>query len=95
MGGFGSAVLEAAAEMRLDTRNLHRIGIPDVFVEHGDRAELLAEINLDAQAWPTYAGKLQSQMVRSNGRIPQWHRRRHRAVVIDSTIPWRFPCLLP
>ena len=48
MGGFGSAVLEAAADLKLDTRNLSRIGIPDVFVEHGGRDELLADLKLDA-----------------------------------------------
>lgn len=48
MGGFGSAVLEAASEMGLDTRRLKRIGIPDLFVEHGSRDEVLAELNLDA-----------------------------------------------
>ena len=47
MGGFGSAVLEAVADMNLDARNMHRIGIPDVFVEHGARNELLSELKLD------------------------------------------------
>ena len=47
-GGFGSAFLEAANEMRLDARKVHRIGIPDRFVEHGDRSELLADLRLDA-----------------------------------------------
>lgn len=47
MGGFGSAFLEAANELRLPATNVHRIGIPDRFVEHGDRAELLADLNLD------------------------------------------------
>ncbi|MFN9751412.1 MAG: transketolase C-terminal domain-containing protein, partial [Planctomycetota bacterium] len=46
MGGFGSAVLEAANELRLDTRRISRVGIPDRFVEHGDRGELLADIQL-------------------------------------------------
>lgn len=48
MGGFGSAVLEAANEMGMDTSRIHRIGIPDIFVEHGDRDELLADLRLDA-----------------------------------------------
>ena len=48
MGGFGSAVLEAASEMNLDTRNVHRLGIPDVFIEHGNRDDLLADIKIDA-----------------------------------------------
>ena len=47
MGGYGSAVLEAANEMQLDTSQIYRIGIPDTFVEHGNRAELLAELKLD------------------------------------------------
>lgn len=48
MGGFGSALLEAANEMKLDTTKVHRIGIPDEFVEHQDRSEVLAELKLDA-----------------------------------------------
>ena len=49
MGGFGSAVLEAASDRGWDTRNLRRIGIPDRFVEHGEREELLSEIGLSAE----------------------------------------------
>ena len=48
MGGFGSAVLEAANEMKLDSSKVFRIGIPDEFVEHQDRSEVLAELKLDA-----------------------------------------------
>ncbi len=48
-GGFGSAVVEAAADAGLDVRHLRRLGVPDHFVEHGDRNELLADLNLDAQ----------------------------------------------
>jgi 1-deoxy-D-xylulose-5-phosphate synthase len=47
-GGFGSAVLEAAADAGLDTRHLRRLGIPDRFIEHGERGELLADLGLDA-----------------------------------------------
>jgi 1-deoxy-D-xylulose-5-phosphate synthase len=48
VGGFGSAVLEAAAAAGLDTRNVLRLGYPDRFIEHGDRNELLADLGLDA-----------------------------------------------
>ena len=48
MGGFGSAVLEAAADEGLDTSNVRRLGIPDTFVEHAERGELLADLGLDA-----------------------------------------------
>jgi 1-deoxy-D-xylulose-5-phosphate synthase len=47
-GGFGSAVLEAANAARLDTRNIIRLGLPDRFVEHAERSELLADLGLDA-----------------------------------------------
>jgi len=47
MGGFGSAVLEAASDAGIDTSHVRRLGIPDVFVEHGERAELLADLGLD------------------------------------------------
>ena len=48
MGGFGSAVLEAACDAALDTSHLRRLGIPDHFVEHGSRDELLADLGLHA-----------------------------------------------
>jgi 1-deoxy-D-xylulose-5-phosphate synthase len=47
-GGFGSAVLEAANAAGLDTRNIIRLGLPDQFVEHAERGELLADLGLDA-----------------------------------------------
>jgi 1-deoxy-D-xylulose-5-phosphate synthase len=48
MGGFGSAVLETAAELGLDASRIKRLGIPDQFIEHGERGELLADLGLDA-----------------------------------------------
>jgi len=45
-GGFGSAVLEAANAAGVDTRNIVRCGMPDRFVEHGERNDLLAEVGL-------------------------------------------------
>jgi 1-deoxy-D-xylulose-5-phosphate synthase len=46
-GGFGSAVLEAANAAGVDSRHVVRLGIPDRFIEHGERGELLAELGLD------------------------------------------------
>lgn len=48
MGGFGSAMLEAANEMGLDTRKLKRLAIPDTYIQHGDRDDTLAALKLDA-----------------------------------------------
>jgi 1-deoxy-D-xylulose-5-phosphate synthase len=47
-GGFGSAVLEAANAAGLGAQNVLRLGLPDRFVEHAERGELLAELGLDA-----------------------------------------------
>lgn len=47
MGGFGSALLEAAADAGMNTSHVRRLGIPDEFVEHGERAELLSDLGLD------------------------------------------------
>ncbi|MCA9011302.1 MAG: 1-deoxy-D-xylulose-5-phosphate synthase, partial [Planctomycetaceae bacterium] len=47
LGGFGSAVLESASRQGLNTKRFRVLGIPDEFVEHGDRDELLAELGLD------------------------------------------------
>ena len=46
-GGFGAAVLEAANAAGVSTNHLKCLGIPDRFIEHGEREELLADIGLD------------------------------------------------
>ncbi len=48
-GGFGAAVLEAANAAGVSTNNLKCLGIPDRFIEHGERDELLADIGLDVE----------------------------------------------
>jgi len=49
-GGFGSAILEhlhASFSTKEKLPPVHRIGIPDTFIEHGSRDELLAILNLN------------------------------------------------
>jgi len=46
--GFGSAVLEAVSDARMQAGPIVRLGLPDRFVEHGERGELLADLGLDA-----------------------------------------------
>jgi 1-deoxy-D-xylulose-5-phosphate synthase len=46
-GGFGSAVLECANAAGLNATHVVRCGLPDRFVEHGERHELFAELGLD------------------------------------------------
>lgn len=46
-GGFGSAVLEACNQAGIDSRNVIRLGIPDRFIEHAERGDLLSSLGLD------------------------------------------------
>lgn len=46
-GGFGSALLEFAADQGLRADHVRRLGVPDRFVEHQSRAEVLQELRLD------------------------------------------------
>ncbi|MGO9360044.1 MAG: transketolase C-terminal domain-containing protein [Xanthobacteraceae bacterium] len=48
-GGFGSAVLEAASDAGLDTSHVRRLGVPDQYIEHADRSELLANLGLSSR----------------------------------------------
>jgi len=48
MGGAGSAVLEALQDAGV-TIPVMRIGVPDVFTEHGDPQKILSSLGLDAQ----------------------------------------------
>ncbi|MDB5337697.1 MAG: 1-deoxy-D-xylulose-5-phosphate synthase, partial [Planctomycetaceae bacterium] len=47
VGGFGSAVLELANDHGVNTSHIRRLGVPDRFIEHGERNEQLADLGLD------------------------------------------------
>lgn len=49
-GGFGSAVLEAANDAGVETSHIRRLGVPDRYIEHAERAEQLEELGLTPQA---------------------------------------------
>ncbi len=59
-GGFGSAVLEAANDAGLHTDHIKRLGIPDRFIEHGERAELLADLGLNVEGFVAAAHAMSS-----------------------------------
>lgn len=65
-GGFGSAVLEAAAEAGQSASHVRCLGIPDRFIEHGEREELLEDLGLDV------AGLIKSarELARQQGAAP-------------------------
>jgi len=48
--GFGSAALETAVDLGLDTRKIKRLGIPDRYIDHGPRKWQLAQAGIDADA---------------------------------------------
>jgi len=49
VGGFGSAVLELLAESAPGTR-VHRLGLPDRFLDHGDAVAQWSEAGIDSEA---------------------------------------------
>ena len=48
-GGFGSAVLEALAAAGMEDTAVHRIGMPDSFIEHGTAADQRRHLQIDAK----------------------------------------------
>ena len=49
-GGFGSAVLECLADNMISGCKVIRLGIPDIFVEHGPQKLLRSKYGVDAEA---------------------------------------------
>jgi 1-deoxy-D-xylulose-5-phosphate synthase len=49
-GGFGSAVLELVERSAVKGVKVRRFGLPDKFIEHGQREELFSKYNLTPQA---------------------------------------------
>ncbi|MGH9675653.1 MAG: transketolase C-terminal domain-containing protein, partial [Candidatus Acidiferrum sp.] len=66
-GGFGGTLLEAANTARLDTRNLVRLGLPDRFVEHAERGELLADLRLNTDGIAQTFREAARKKARMNG----------------------------
>ncbi len=63
VGGFGSAILEAASGVGLDTSRITRLGLPDRWIYQDSRAKQLAEVGLDAAG---LAGSFREVLVRAN-----------------------------
>jgi len=49
-GGFGSAVLECLNDLGVSGFSMRRLGIPDVFIEHGPQSTLRSKYSIDAPA---------------------------------------------
>jgi 1-deoxy-D-xylulose-5-phosphate synthase len=72
MTGFGSAVVEAVSDAQAAAVMAHgesrplppivRLGLPDRFVEHGERGELLTDLGLDAAGIATTCRRLAGRL---------------------------------
>ena len=49
VGGFGSAILELLVDKGANTKNIHKMGIPDKFIEQGSRDIILKTLDLNAE----------------------------------------------
>jgi len=47
-GGFGSAVSEALDRLGLGHVTVHRLGLPDLFIDHGPQSTMRDRLNLSA-----------------------------------------------
>jgi len=57
-GGFGSAVMEFAEAHDVTKPVIKRMGIPDQFIEHGSRGQLLGDLGLDKDGITRMARKI-------------------------------------
>jgi 1-deoxy-D-xylulose-5-phosphate synthase len=62
LGGFGSAVLECLNAAGLPTDRVNCLGIPDRFIEHGERDELLADLGLDVDGLVATAQTMEDRL---------------------------------
>lgn len=58
VGGFGSAILEFAAENNYKNSSIKTLGIPDNFVEHGKTEALFDNIHLSKEQLKHFLLKL-------------------------------------
>ena len=49
IGGFGSAVMELYEQKGLNNVEVHRIGVPDKFIDHASQPAMRAKLKLDAE----------------------------------------------
>lgn len=63
-GGFGSAVLELLEEKGVNRMVVHRIGIPDEIIPHGDTTLLLSKYGLDEKGIYQQIKKLLAKQVK-------------------------------
>jgi len=65
-GGFGSAVMECLCDQRITGFLIERIGIPDIFVEHGSQKMLRSKYGIDASNIVNAAKRLMRDVIKKN-----------------------------
>ena len=60
-------MLELASAVGADARKVHLAGIPDAFIQHGPRSELLGRIGLDAAGIAERARELRERTAKTLG----------------------------
>lgn len=79
IGGFGSCVRDAAHDLKLDTRKIHSIGLPDRWIHQGSRSGQQAEVGIDAAGIARQvrsildSGSLAPQIVLESAKSPVKH----------------------
>jgi 1-deoxy-D-xylulose-5-phosphate synthase len=66
-GGFGSAVLEFFNEQKMDHISVSRMGVPEVFVEHGGTGDQRKEVGLDVESIILRVKQLHASQNESHG----------------------------
>jgi 1-deoxy-D-xylulose-5-phosphate synthase len=66
-GGFGSAVLEAGCDHGWEVSKMRRLGIPDNYIEHGERDELLAGLGISVESLTATCLELSANMTTVRG----------------------------
>jgi 1-deoxy-D-xylulose-5-phosphate synthase len=56
-GGFGAAVAELALANGIDAARIEIFGLPDRFIDHGERTQQLADAGLDVDSLSTRVAK--------------------------------------
>ncbi|RMH73793.1 MAG: 1-deoxy-D-xylulose-5-phosphate synthase [Gemmatimonadetes bacterium] len=63
IGGFGSAVAQHMTDLQIQTAVLYQLGLPDRYIEHGTRQELLHDLGLSPEKIAEFVDqKLQNRL---------------------------------
>jgi len=62
-GGFGEEINDTLSRIGFGGGAIHHLGIPDIFIEHGSRKELLDEIGLSPAKISAFVKKIMAKSI--------------------------------